>query len=518
MALTPEEQELLDFALTALPTWFSEANRPAEFMGGAAKVGGAAQTQGSFWFSQARILQAVGPVLENNASLRLAAGSGQWVEISDGSQTGLDLTTFTIEAWIKLDALAMARTIVAKTDTAPQSNLSYIFGLEVNDQLVLAISPDGTAGSADLATSAVNAITDTDWHHVAVTYDSSSGVAFFYVDGVRQAPGFVVSGAPTPFNGAADFSIGNIEDGSGADFEGYIDQVRIWSVVRTPAEIAANLRTVLDPTAVTGLVAAWRFEQDLSDSSGNGNTLVGQGGGPSFTEGVPFANTVEPDWLQQHARDRGTARQLGETDAALRERLRNVPDAVTRPSLLTAAQAIVDAAGVVGTVALVELRRDKGFFRTAASDAGTDGTFTGVAPDLRFEPLAGFAAPPFRAIEEEVEHRIVFSGASLAGNDGTFTITGLAEDAAAYTNASGAAAVDTSLTWTVQKHDRDGNLLDGFQDSFLSRGDRMGDDRAAIVVILPFGCTESTRQSVLEEIRQRKGAGVQVFVECRLNP
>src|SRR5262245_8137044 len=34
-------------------------------------------------------------------------------------------------------------------------------------------------------------------------------------------------------------------------------------------------------------------------------------------------------WLDQHAYDRGTSRQADETDVALRERIRNIDDAVT---------------------------------------------------------------------------------------------------------------------------------------------------------------------------------------------
>jgi hypothetical protein len=66
-------------------------------------------------------------------------------------------------------------------------------------------------------------------------------------------------------------------------------------------------------------------------------------------------------WLDQHAVDRNTRRQAGETDAALAERLRHPLDAITLPALTARAQAIVDAEGIGGTVTILELRRVRAF-------------------------------------------------------------------------------------------------------------------------------------------------------------
>lgn len=86
-----------------------------------------------------------------------------------------------------------------------------------------------------------------------------------------------------------------------------------------------------------------------------GNTLIGDAVG---------ATGYDPDWLNQHAIDRGTSRQAGEGDTELALRIRSVPDLITRVALLTAAQAIVDSLSISGTVEMVELRKDKGFFGT----------------------------------------------------------------------------------------------------------------------------------------------------------
>lgn len=66
-------------------------------------------------------------------------------------------------------------------------------------------------------------------------------------------------------------------------------------------------------------------------------------------------------WLDQHARDRGTARQAGESDASLAARLRSIQDAVTRPALETAIGFILDPVDPVGCE-IVNLRMERGFF------------------------------------------------------------------------------------------------------------------------------------------------------------
>lgn len=235
------------------------------------------------------------------------------------------------------------------------------------------------------------------------------------------------------------------------------------------------------------------------------------------------ATSSTPDWLGQHAADRDTRRQGSEDDPTLRQRLKNVPDALHRQSILDAAQAIVDASGVVGDVAILEpLRWWRGFFQKNSPDTGTGGTFIAQAGNLHsFEPTVPFARPPLRTFDPVITYKLVISGAASAGNDGTFTIEDLDEDAAVYTNAGGVAEADPTVTWRVDRYDEDDNLLTGGTGrwiAYFDRGFRMAPDRSAIVLILPYGTTEGTRLSVLEMLRTKKAAGIMAIVERRLNP
>ena len=235
------------------------------------------------------------------------------------------------------------------------------------------------------------------------------------------------------------------------------------------------------------------------------------------------AVTGEPDWLQQHAVDRGTRRQEGETDAALRDRLRSFPDALHRNALLTAAQSIVDATGVVGTVVMLELRRDRGHFGKYSSDTGTGGTFAALTgTEFSFTPDTPFASPlevNFPGSGDRGNPQLVVSGANSGGNDGTFPVLRLEGSAVVFDNATGVAEADPTATWTLQKRETNGNVIDGFDRAYFGRGYRMAaNHQTAFVMILPFGTTEATRLAVLEMLRQKKGAGVLAIVERRQSP
>jgi len=100
----------------------------------------------------------------------------------------------------------------------------------------------------------VSKVQDIDaWHHVAFVYDRDGGQMVLYVDGIRkdrEFTGFV------PEMSDGDLLIGS--DGA-AGFSGYIDEVRIWSIARTSAEIAGSMRNELTG-AEKGLVSYFRMD------------------------------------------------------------------------------------------------------------------------------------------------------------------------------------------------------------------------------------------------------------------
>lgn len=242
-------------------------------------------------------------------------------------------------------------------------------------------------------------------------------------------------------------------------------------------------------------------------------TLIGGARGPE--SGLP-------DWLNQHAVDRGTRRQSSESDPALRSRLRNVPDALTRASLLAATNAILLAEGVGAPAAMVELPRDGAALGGYVSDTGNGGTLTADSGTrVVFTPATPFARPPWRApavVRKIQTFDLVVAGAANAGNNGVFPVLGVSGDGAIIDNAGGVLGAEPGATWTVRKRDRRGNVRDGFSKAYASRGYRVSALRPVLIIVLPFGASSSTEASVREMLRQKKAAGFLTLIERRTSP
>ena len=220
----------------------------------------------------------------------------------------------------------------------------------------------------------------------------------------------------------------------------------------------------------------------------------------------------DADWLGQHAIDRGTRRQLDETDEALRERLRNIPDAITVVALTAAAQSIMALYGISDPIALLEMPRDAAYIGTFISDTGTGGEFSDPGSGLQFTATVNPRAATL-LIGDEIE----FSGSLTNSNNGTYTITGLNGNGIQFTNGAAVSEIDPGVTWThIKRNKVTGELIDGWSRAYLDRGYRVASPGPKIIMILPFGCTPAIRASIIEMLRQKKAGGVAASVECRL--
>lgn len=165
------------------------------------------------------------------------------------------VTDFTMEAWIKYDGAAGDgyQPIIASTNQdffIGKNQLNTDFGIQDVEYV-------GNINSA-------NAF-DGSWHHIAVT--RSGTTVSLYIDGA-----FVYSGT---FTGSTlgTFNIGHEPEGGGYYFNGKIDEVRIWSTVRTCAEINAYKGIELTGTE-TGLVAYYNFNHGTAGGNNTGLTTL----------------------------------------------------------------------------------------------------------------------------------------------------------------------------------------------------------------------------------------------------
>jgi Concanavalin A-like lectin/glucanases superfamily len=102
------------------------------------------------------------------------------------------------------------------------------------------------------------------WHHFAATYDGA--MVKIYIDGVL-ATSAVQTGAIT--TNTNPLTIGN-QPGFPEFFGGSVDEVRIWKVARTQAQIQANMNSEIDPAVQTNLVSYYTFDQGITSGTNTG--------------------------------------------------------------------------------------------------------------------------------------------------------------------------------------------------------------------------------------------------------
>ncbi len=178
-------------------------------------------------------------------------GSGDYVLISEDTLPNVE--NFTIEAWVK-GSYVNGQAIFMRGNASGGNEIYFGF---YNNTTINAIVADS---STQRFSGSVN-FTDGNWHHVALTYDAAGQTLSCYVDGSDYGTPVSVS-ADLDFEGShaligADFDSFNGSPGN--YFTGQIDDVRMWNVSRTSAEITAAKDQELTGSEV-GLVGYWKLD------------------------------------------------------------------------------------------------------------------------------------------------------------------------------------------------------------------------------------------------------------------
>ena len=188
-----------------------------------------------------------------------------------GYPTGvLGLTKFTIEMWFKQDV----------------SQVGFLLGKSVEqyeihthaDQSIRLIPVNGVYVDTEPGVYNLN-----EWTHLVVIYDPSNTLSQIYVNGNELS---TTSGGPNPFStpisdGGSQFTLA-LRNGGGNQYQGSIDEFRVWNTVRTANEIKDNYKKQLIGNEA-GLVLYANLDDinDLDDISSN--AYVGTKSGPGVT-------------------------------------------------------------------------------------------------------------------------------------------------------------------------------------------------------------------------------------------
>jgi hypothetical protein len=182
------------------------------------------------------------------------AGSGLSLEFDGTDDCAMDETcmidlsgnAFTIEFWAKRPTLDVTHAIIAQTDTAQGLFVGFT-------------STNAFIFSFDSNVATTNAYTETDWHHWAVSLDPADYTQTIYCDGVRITEN--TAGAYYDLTGIFYIGCGANQTNH---FEGQLDDIRIWNVVRTQEEIQDNMYVPLQEDDEPSLKYYWRFDEPWS--------------------------------------------------------------------------------------------------------------------------------------------------------------------------------------------------------------------------------------------------------------
>jgi len=212
-------------------------------------------------------------------------GNGDYISL--GNPTSLQITgNQTIEMWINPTNFSDRRNPYAKafggegTITVEQSaTVNYYYG---------SVGGNNYPCQGFTMTSPLQA---NNWTHIAIVRDLDNMVLKWYKNGV------LVNETNALYSYAAVSSLtAYIGHGYTNDYYGLLDEVRVWNIARTEAEIQSSILTTLNGIE-PGLTGYWNFNESnpWADLSGNGNDGIAYGNTTTIVSSAEMANIISFD-------------------------------------------------------------------------------------------------------------------------------------------------------------------------------------------------------------------------------
>lgn len=213
-------------------------------------------------------------------------GSGSGAAGGDGSDGRIHINYLTSYTG------TTSPTIDATLDSALSSSAGY--------NARLGISNNGTAFEY---LSKLIPISTGSWYRLSISWKAATSTATFYLNAVSQ--GTVVGTKTAISDNASRFYVGANKGASAVQnfFNGLLDDVRVWSVVRTATDIFNYNLTQLVGTEGM-LNAYYEFNNALTDLTANANTLTNENT-CTFVVDVPFSGATTRLDIDQSASHTG---------------------------------------------------------------------------------------------------------------------------------------------------------------------------------------------------------------------
>jgi hypothetical protein len=207
------------------------------------------------------------------------------------ARADLSLTKFTVEFWFKRSTVVQTGEQVLLSRRAGAA-VNFEIGID-EDYLPFGRFTFGGGAGPVTVTSPASVQDAALWHHIALVYDPEiTGELRLYVDGIRRA---IAATWLVPDLAMADLTIGS--NGT-SGFAGWIDELRVWRVARTTAQVTGDMRRQLSGSE-SDLVSYFIMDDDEWAGSAKspakygaqdfvtnrlGDSAIGQGGYAFSTE------------------------------------------------------------------------------------------------------------------------------------------------------------------------------------------------------------------------------------------
>lgn len=182
-------------------------------------------------------------------------------EVASASSSDFDVVNdITISAWVRPYANCLNYCRVIVKDLA--------WGIYGENHTWNIQMHDGSTSWSNVSTNVT--IRYGEWVHLALTRVKSTGATVFYVNGeamttVTYTPSFGTNTDLVSIGGYAELST---TSATSQPFDGDIDEVRLWNVARSQAQIQTDMVT-WGPANASGLVGYWDFNESSNTTARN---------------------------------------------------------------------------------------------------------------------------------------------------------------------------------------------------------------------------------------------------------
>ncbi len=189
---------------------------------------------------------------------------------------------FSLELWTKHSGGTGTKRLIGKRDGADAG-----WNLDINEtteDLIVELEDDS---ANNVSTTITDAIPDDGaFHHIAITVDRTGDELLVYIDNVADSGNPVdISSITAAFDAGAIAFRTHANSSAGEVFDGTIDEVRVWSDIRTAQEISDNYLQEISGST-TGLIGYWKMQGlldasivTIADETAGANTLTDTGAG-----------------------------------------------------------------------------------------------------------------------------------------------------------------------------------------------------------------------------------------------